>query len=222
MVAFGGLNPPAMSGAPPPVGRVQGSGFSPHHYKTFQSNEQYQQVIRALHKLQKSGFYWGPIGGREASKVLRSESPGTFLVRDSSDHHYFFTLSVQTARGTRNLRIHNEGGGFFLQPDPQNTQELPRFDCVLHLIEHYMGIGPENRGEGNSGEAKMKSHTSYWIHSDGEKMPLELLRPRVMSFMSLQHICRRTLNSWGLSVTAEPNHLPRSLQEFLEEYDSPI
>ncbi len=182
----------------------------------------------ALRKLQESGFYWGAVGGREASSMLRSELPGTFLIRDSSDHHHFFTLSVQTARGTKNLRIHSEGGGFFLQPDPQNTQVPPRFDCVLKLIAHYMGKGPdggrsrEGACGGNSGEAEMKGRSVYLIHTGGERIPLELRRPLSTSLSSLQHMCRRTLNNQGLGGSERAEQLPHTLRDFLEEYDAPI
>lgn len=218
MVAFGGTSPLAMSGVAPPEGRGQGSSATPHHYKPFSSHAHYQQVMRALHKLQESGFYWGAVGGREASSLLRSEPPGTFLIRDSSDHHHFFTLSVQTARGTKNLRIHSEGGGFFLQPDSQCTQEPPQFDCVLKLIAHYMGKGPKDGGE----EAEVKGHSAYLIHTGGEKIPLELRRPLSNSLSSLQHICRRTLNNRGLGESERAEQLPHTLRDFLEEYDAPI
>lgn len=228
MVAFGARSPVAMSAVTPPEGRVQGSTYTPHHYKPFSSHEHYQQVMRALRKLQESGFYWGAVGGREACSLLRSEPPGTFLIRDSSDHHYFFTLSVQTVRGTKNLRIHSEMGGFFLQPDPQNTQEPPQFDCVLKLIAHYMGKGPDGgrTGEGasgsNSGDAKMKGCNVYLIHTSGEKIPLELRRPLLTSLSTLQHMCRRTLNSRGLVGSDRTEQLPHTLRDFLEEYDAPI
>ncbi|XP_041829634.1 suppressor of cytokine signaling 3b [Melanotaenia boesemani] len=223
MVTFSGRNHLlAMSGASSSEGRVQGPNFTPHHYKPFRSHEHYQQVMRALRKLQESGFYWGAVGGREASTLLRSEPPGTFLIRDSSDHHHFFTLSVQTAQGTKNLRIHSEGSGFFLQPDAQNTQELPQFDCVLKLIAHYMGKGPDTGSGGNSGEAKMKGRNVYLIHTDGEKIPLELRRPLLTSLSSLQHMCRRTLNNRGLGASEQPEQLPRTLRDFLEDYDAPI
>lgn len=183
------------------------------------------QVMRALRKLQESGFYWGAVGGREASSMLRSEPPGTFLIRDSSDHHHFFTLSVQTARGTKNLRIHSEGGGFFLQPDPQNTQELPQFDCVLKLIAHYMGKGPDagrSRDGACGGEVEMKGRSVYLIHTGGERVPLELRRPLSTSLSSLQHMCRRTLNNRGLGGPERAEQLPHTLRDFLEEYDAPI
>lgn len=186
------------------------------------------QVMLALRKLQESGFYWGAVGGREASSRLRSEPPGTFLIRDSSDHHHFFTLSVQTARGTKNLRIHSEGGGFFLQPDPQNTQEPPQFDCVLKLIAHYMGKGPdagrsrEGAYGGTSGEADARGPSVYLIHTGGERIPLELRRPLSTSLSTLQHMCRRTLNNRGLGESERDEQLPHTLRDFLEEYDAPI
>lgn len=160
--------------------------------------------------------------------MLRSEPPGTFLIRDSSDHHHFFTLSVQTARGTKNLRIHSEVDGFFLQPDTQNTRELPQFDCVLKLIAHYMGKGPDaGRSRdgacgGSSGEAEMKGRSAYLIHTGGERIPLELRRPLLTSLSSLQHMCRRTLNNRGLAGSERAEQLPHTLREFLEEYDAPI
>lgn len=184
--------------------------------------------MRALRKLQESGFYWGAVGGREASSMLRLEPPGTFLIRDSSDHHHFFTLSVQTVRGTKNLRIHSEGGGFFLQPDPQNACELPQFDCVLKLIAHYMGKGPEagpGRDEAcgaGSGGGEVKSRSVYLINTGGERVPLELRRPLVTSLSSLQHMCRRTLNNHGLRESQQAEQLPHTLKDFLQEYDAPI
>ncbi|KAJ4920110.1 suppressor of cytokine signaling 3b [Gymnodraco acuticeps] len=224
MVAFNGRSPLAMSSVNPPEARVQGTNFTPHHYKPFRSHAHYQQVMCALRKLQESGFYWGAVGGREASSLLHSEAPGTFLVRDSSDHHHFFTLSVQTARGTKNLRIHSEGNGFFLQPDPQNTQEPPQFDCVLKLITHYMGRdggrSREGASGGNSRESKEKRFSVYLIHTGGERIPLELRRPLSSSLSSLQHMCRRTLNNLGGSEGTE--QIPHTLRDYLEEYDAPI
>nr|XP_057924327.1 suppressor of cytokine signaling 3b [Doryrhamphus excisus]XP_057924329.1 suppressor of cytokine signaling 3b [Doryrhamphus excisus]XP_057924330.1 suppressor of cytokine signaling 3b [Doryrhamphus excisus] len=214
MVAPRGRELRAMSGATPSEGRVQQSDVTPHHFKPFSSHAHYQQVMRALGKLQESGFYWGAVGGREASSLLRSEPPGTFLIRDSSDHHHFFTLSVQTSRGTKNLRIHSEAGGFFLQPDSQCTQRPPQFDCVLKLIAHYMGKGPDG--------GELKGRGVYLIHTGGERIPLEMRRPLLNSLSSLQHMCRRTLNNQGLGGSQQVQQLPHTLRDFLEEYDAPI
>lgn len=213
-----GHSPHAMSAVTPTEARVPGSGFTPHHYKPFSSHAHYQQVMCALRKLKESGFYWGAVSGREASSLLRSEPPGTFLIRDSSDHHHFFALSVQTVCGTKNLRIHSQDAGFFLQPDPQNTIEPPHFDCVLKLVAHYMG---KSRAADLPGQ--IRSHNVYLIHTGGERVPLDLRRPLCTSLSSLQHLCRRTLNNTGLGATSErPAQLPHTLRDFLDEYDAPI
>ncbi|KAG7275887.1 hypothetical protein CRUP_033300 [Coryphaenoides rupestris] len=257
MVTLGRPKPAAMSsGAATPPERARGSSLTPDRYKPFSSQAHYQQVMLALRKLRESGFYWGAVGGREASALLRSQAPGTFLVRDSSDHRHFFTLSVQTVRGTKNLRIHSERGGFFLQPDPHSARQPPQFDCVLKLIAHYMGKGPPPpppppqepcRGEAGAGAAAavvavVSTGTGtatgggvYLIHSDGEKLALELRRPLSSSLSSLQHLCRRTLNSrhgggvgglpgggGGLAGGVGAEQLPHTLRDFLEEYDAPI
>lgn len=192
-----------------------GVRLPPHRYKTFSSREQYQMVLAAVRKLQESGFYWSTVSGKEASNLLSSEPPGTFLVRDSSDHHHFFTLSVKTATGTKNLRIQCDSSSFFLQTDPRSEQVVPRFDCVLKLIHHYMPsagtVSSSNAGEGSA----------YFIYSGGEKIPLELLRPLASSMSSLQHLCRKTLNG-HIDVSTKRDQLPHPLQEFLQEYDAPI
>ncbi|KAL0964692.1 hypothetical protein UPYG_G00327670 [Umbra pygmaea] len=226
MVTHSRRNPPAMSSVNPPGARGQGSEVTPQRYRPFSSQAHYQQVLCAVHKLQESGFYWGAVGGREASSLLRSQPPGTFLIRDSSDHHYFFTLSVQTVHGTKNLRIHSQGGSFYLQPDPCCSHTPPRFDCVLKLIGHYMGKVVEGRADGDGAAAEGDAGGSggvYLIHSGGEKVPLELRRPLPSSFSSLQHLCRRTLNGHEGGADAHDTHqLPHTLRDFLEEYDAPI
>ncbi|KAF7660338.1 hypothetical protein LDENG_00283580 [Lucifuga dentata] len=225
MVTFGGRRALAMNSVTGAEGRSQGSNLIPHRYKPFSSHTHYQQVMCALRKLQESGFYWGAVGGHEASSLLRSEPPGTFLIRDSSDHHHFFTLSIQTAHGTKNLRIHSERGGFFLQPDARSTHEPPQFDCVLKLIAHYMGKGPDagrDREGASEGKTERKMGNVYLIHTGGERIPLELRRPLSTSLSSLQHLCRRTLNNRGLGGSEHTEQLPHTLRDFLEEYDAPI
>uniref|UniRef100_UPI0000DBEC97 Suppressor of cytokine signaling 3 n=1 Tax=Mus musculus TaxID=10090 RepID=UPI0000DBEC97 len=136
--------------------------------KTFSSKSEYQLVVNAVRKLQESGFYWSAVTGGEANLLLSAEPAGTFLIRDSSDQRHFFTLSVKTQSGTKNLRIQCEGGSFSLQSDPRSTQPVPRFDCVLKLVHHYM---PPQALPGSTPKR------AYYIYSGGEKIPLVLSRP---------------------------------------------
>ncbi|XP_051987993.1 suppressor of cytokine signaling 3-like [Xyrauchen texanus] len=185
-----------------------------HRYKTFSSKLQYQMVQHAALKLQESGFYWGPISGKDANHMLNLEPSGTFLVRDSSDNRHFFTLSVKTESGTKNLRVQCDNKSFFLQTDTKSMQSVPRFDCVLKLVHHYMPLSRSPLSIGNS-------RSAYYIYSGGDKIPLELLRPLPCTMSSLQHLCRKTVNG-HIDVSSKRDQLPQQLKEFLQEYDAPI
>lgn len=56
--------------------------------------------------------YWGPISGVVAERLLQNESDGSFLVRDSSDEHYIFSLSFKLSGEVRHVRIEHHGGNF--------------------------------------------------------------------------------------------------------------
>lgn len=183
-----------------------------YHFKTFSSKVQFQLVQHTIRMLQESGFYWGAISGKEANHLLSSEPSGTFLVRDSSDNRHFFTLSVKTESGTKNLRVQCDNKSFFLQTDSKSMQSVPRFDCVLRLVQHYMPRSALSIGIPRS---------SYYIYTGGEKIPLELLRPLQCSMSSLQHLCRKTVNG-HTDVSSRREHLPQQLKDFLQEYDAPI
>ncbi|KAM9295995.1 suppressor of cytokine signaling 3 [Gastrophryne carolinensis] len=177
--------------------------------KTFSSRSQYNLVLSAVHKLQESGFYWSTVTGTQANMLLGSEPAGTFLIRDSSDNRHFFTLSVKTESGTKNLRIQCEPCGFSLQTDPRSSQPVPRFDCVLKLLRHYMPA----KDSGN--------RRSYYIYSGGERVPLLLSRPLSTSVSSLQHLCRKAVNGHLEEFDAR-EQLPLPIKDFLQEYDSPV
>ncbi|KAI1884384.1 hypothetical protein AGOR_G00225850 [Albula goreensis] len=185
-----------------------------YRYKTFSSKVQHQLILSAVRKLQDSGFYWGTISGKEANSLLNSEPAGTFLIRDSSDNRHFFTLCVKTASGTKNLRIQCDTTSFFLPTDPKSAQSVPRFDCVLKLVHHYM---PPKAGPSSGNGAR----AAYFIHSGGEKIPLELLRPLSSGMSSLQHLCRKTVNG-HMDISSKRDQLPHPLKEFLQEYEAPI
>ncbi|XP_019397790.1 PREDICTED: suppressor of cytokine signaling 3 [Crocodylus porosus] len=190
--------PPGMSGP----SRAADAGL---RLKTFRSAGEYQLVLEAARKLQESGFYWSAVSGGEANALLRAEPAGTFLIRDSSDQRHLFTLSVKTEAGTKNLRIQCEGGSFALQSDPRG-QPVPRFDCVLKLVQHYMPRRPQR---------------AYYIYSGGEKIPLVLSRPLPASVSSLQHLCRKTVNGHR-DACDKVAQLPGPIQDFLGQYDAPL
>ncbi|KAK7877194.1 hypothetical protein WMY93_032096 [Mugilogobius chulae] len=220
----GAVCPPAgpPPSGPPPLDRAEvamvtsgamtsggGLGVTPLHYKPFSSHAHYQQVMCALGKLKESGFYWGPVSGRDAGALLRAEPPGP--------------SSSGTPPTTTTSSPCPQDEGFFLQRDPQSSQDPPRFDCVLKLIAHYMG---KSGAAGVDGANPGNGRHVYLIHSGGEKVPLELRRPLCASMSSLQHLCRRTLNSVSLGARADrrqqQEQIPHTLKDFMDEYDAPI
>uniref|UniRef100_A0A8C0PYE4 Suppressor of cytokine signaling 3 n=4 Tax=Canis lupus TaxID=9612 RepID=A0A8C0PYE4_CANLF len=203
--------------------------------KTFSSKSEYQLVVNAVRKLQESGFYWSAVTGGEANLLLSAEPAGTFLIRDSSDQRHFFTLSVKTQSGTKNLRIQCEGGSFSLQSDPRSTQPVPRFDCVLKLVHHYMPPpgapsfpAPPTEPSSEVSEQPPSQplpgnppRRAYYIYSGGEKIPLVLSRPLSSNVATLQHLCRKTVNG-HLDSYEKVTQLPGPIREFLDQYDAPL
>lgn len=181
--------------------------------KTFSSKSEYQLVVNAVRKLQESGFYWSTVTGGQANLLLSSEPIGTFLIRDSSDQRHFFTLSVKTESGTKNLRIQCEGGSFSLQSDPHSSHPVPRFDCVLKLVHHYMPLPEQQPGQASH------PRRAYYIHSGEEKIPLVLSRPLSSSVSTLQHLCRKTVNG-HLDSYEKRTQLPAPIKDFLDQYDA--
>lgn len=223
-----------------------------HRYKTFSSRLQYQLVLSAVRKLQESGFYWSSMGGKEASSLLNAEPAGTFLVRDSSDHRHFFTLSVKTVTGTKNLRIQCDACSFYLQTDPRDAQKVPHFDCVLKLIHHYMPCTTSGGGSSSScnDSSSGGSGSCSSSGSGGESGPSAAgdcgkgsadraggstyfiysggekvpleLLRPLACSMSTLQHLCRKTVNGHLDMSAKRDQLPQTLQEFLEEYDAPI
>ncbi|XP_063309516.1 suppressor of cytokine signaling 3 [Pelobates fuscus] len=179
--------------------------------KTFSSRSEYNLVLSAVRKLQESGFYWSTVTGSQANLLLSTEPAGTFLIRDSSDHRHFFTLSVKTESGTKNLRIQCEPCGFSLQTDPRSAQPVPRFDCVLKLLRHYMPAK----------DSSNCNKRAYYIFSGGERVPLLLSRPLSSNVSTLQHLCRKAVNGQIENFQGR-DQLPLPIKDFLQEYDSPV
>lgn len=186
--------------------------LNPNCYRSFDSEQHYQLVEQTWYRLRECGFYWASISGKEAGAMLARQPNGTFLIRDSADRRHFFTLSVKTLSGTKNVRVQCDNCSFFLQTDPEGERTAPRFDCVLKLVFHYM----------NSPKfPKYNSRNACFIYAGGERVPLELCKPYTCTMSTLQHLCRKTVNGHR-DILAEKDNLPQSLKKFLHEYEAPI
>lgn len=61
------------------------------------------------------GWYWGPLSGEAAERLLASEPDASFVVRDSSDHHYIFSLTFKLNGVVRHVRIEHDQGRILIQ-----------------------------------------------------------------------------------------------------------
>ncbi|XP_067912970.1 suppressor of cytokine signaling 1a [Heterodontus francisci] len=101
------------------------------HFKTFRSQLDFEIIERTWRYLEDCGFYWGPMTVEVAHSKLKSEPVGTFLIRDSKQRNYFFSLSVKTAKEPISCRIQFQDGLFSLHGSKES------FNCIMKLIEHF-------------------------------------------------------------------------------------
>ena len=63
-----------------------------------------------LYRWFQCGWYWGPLSSEAAEKILSNEPDGSFIVRDSSDDHYIFSLTLKLNNSVRHVRIEHDQG----------------------------------------------------------------------------------------------------------------
>nr|CAI5861182.1 unnamed protein product [Callosobruchus analis] len=173
-----------------------------------------QRLSDTVRALRQSGWYYEGLGHRESDDLLKGTEPGTFLVRDSSDPRYLFSLSVQTTRGPTSVRLHYVRGYFRLDAQAHLQPAMPLFPSVMHLVEHYVG------------QSKFCTNSpQVWVDSMGKwYSPILLRRPlrRRESPASLKHLARmavqRGLREGGGKSPPAALELPASLSAYLDEY----
>ena len=70
--------------------------------------------------------------------LLQNTRDGTFLVRDSQDPKFLYSLSLQRAKeGPTSVRISFCEGKFSLDADPAIRRMMPQFESIGLLISHY-------------------------------------------------------------------------------------
>ncbi|TRY90609.1 hypothetical protein DNTS_034650 [Danionella cerebrum] len=164
------------------------------------------RISTAMRDLKNTaGWYWGSLTANEAKEVLQNTSEGTFLVRDSSQRDYLFTISAMTSAGPTNLRIEYKEGKFKLDSVVLVKPKLKQFDSVVHLVEHYVQLS----------RLSCKGRTNQ-IAPSKDTVQLLLTTPVYMATPSLQHLCRIAINKTTRQVQELP--LPNRLKDYLTDY----
>ncbi|XP_071383730.1 suppressor of cytokine signaling 2 [Centroberyx affinis] len=165
------------------------------------------RIALAMKDLKNTGWYWGSLTANEAKEILQDASEGTFLVRDSSQRDYLFTISAMTSAGPTNLRIEYKHGKFKLDSVVLVKPKLKQFDSVVHLVEHYVQLSrTTDKAASNSQPSAPPNGT----------VQLLLTRPVYTATPSLQHLCRIAINKTTRQVQDLP--LPNRLKNYLTDY----
>lgn len=155
-----------------------------------------------------AGWYWGSLTANEAKEILQDASEGTFLVRDSSQRDYLFTISAMTSAGPTNLRIEYKHGKFKLDSVVLVKPKLKQFDSVVHLVEHYVQLSRSSD--------KVPPNSQPSAAPPNGTVQLLLTKPVYTATPSLQHLCRIAINRTTRRVQDLP--LPNRLKDYLTDY----
>uniref|UniRef100_A0A8D0A1Y0 Suppressor of cytokine signaling 2 n=1 Tax=Sander lucioperca TaxID=283035 RepID=A0A8D0A1Y0_SANLU len=161
-------------------------------------------IAVAMKDLKNTGWYWGSLTANEAKEILQDASEGTFLVRDSSQRDYLFTISAMTSAGPTNLRIEYKHGKFKLDSVVLVKPKLKQFTSVVHLVEHYVQL------------SRASDKAAAAAAAPNGTVQLLLTRPVYTATPALQHLCRIAINRQTRRVQELP--LPNRLKDYLTDY----
>ncbi|CAB0010461.1 unnamed protein product [Nesidiocoris tenuis] len=162
-------------------------------------------------RLKASGWYYEGLTWQESITLLSPTSPGTFLVRESSNPSYLFSLSVQAEKGPTSVRIHYVNGYFRLDAEPSILPAVPLFDCVIKMVEYYVCT---------SQEPKSNKDLVFLDRSGSKYSSILLKKPLINQPSKLQHLARLKVNEQQKN-NGDPVPilgLPVTLRNYLKEY----
>ncbi|XP_007890623.1 suppressor of cytokine signaling 5 [Callorhinchus milii] len=149
-------------------------------------------LVPDLLQITSNPCYWGVMDRYEAEALLEGKPEGTFLLRDSAQEDYLFSVSFRRYNRSLHARIEQWNHNFsFDAHDP----------CVFHsstvtgLLEHY------------------KDPSSCMFFEPLLTVPLTRALP-----FSLQYICRAAICNCTTYDGIDALPLPSVVQEYLKEY----
>ncbi|XP_076066620.1 uncharacterized protein LOC143039988 [Oratosquilla oratoria] len=149
-------------------------------------------LVPDLLDITRCGFYWGKMDRYEAERLLDNRPEGTFLLRDSAQEEYLFSVSFRRYGRSLHARIEQWNHKFsFDSHDPGVFAS----DKVCGLIEHY------------------KDPSCCMFFEPMLTNPLHRTFP-----FPLQHLCRAVICSATTYDGINHLRLPKALKNYLKEY----
>ncbi|KAK2709541.1 hypothetical protein QYM36_013268 [Artemia franciscana] len=149
-------------------------------------------LVPDLYEITRCSFYWGKMDRYEAERLLDNKPDGTFLLRDSAQEEYLFSVSFRRYSRSLHARIEQWNHKFSFDSHDPGVFASP---TVCGLMEHY------------------KDPSCCMFFEPMLTIPLH----RTFVF-SLQHMCRAVICSSTTYDGISCLQLPRSLKVYLKEY----
>ena len=209
-----------------------------------------KEILRVnRERLEECGWYYPALTWNESAELLRDAAPGTFLVRDSSDDRFLFSLSVQRSgkEGPTSVRIHFQRGKFKLDAEEDILHLMPEFPSVLDLIDHYLlppmqaaSAGSSSCSSSSSKEAaavaragalfpsSSRGKTPVWLDANGQQSSeIRLRQPLYQNVPSLAHAARLAVNrslveKEGRAGAVKTLGVPTKLEKYLVDYPNRV
>ena len=203
-----------------------------------------KEILRVnRERLEECNWYYPTLTWNESAQLLQDTTPGTFLVRDSQDDRFLFSLSVQRSgkEGPTSVRIHfNQRGKFKLDAEEEILTLMPEFPSVLDLIDHYL-LPPGGGGASSTAKSKEEAavakaaalattsgKTPVWLDANGQQSSeIRLRRPLYQNVPSLAHAARLSVNlrlsgREGREGAVKTLGVPAKLEKYLVDYPNRI
>lgn len=149
-------------------------------------------LVPDINAITNCSFYWGVMDRYQAEQLLDNKPEGTFLLRDSAQEDYLFSVSFRRYSRSLHARIEQWNHKFsFDSHDPGVFAS----ESVCGLIEHY------------------KDPNCCMFFEPMLTIPLHRNFP-----FSLQHLCRAAISDRITYDSINLLPLPRSLKEYLTYY----
>lgn len=149
-------------------------------------------LMPGLMNIMACPFYWGEMDRYEAERLLDSKPEGTFLLRDSAQEDFLFSVSFRRYNRSLHARVEQWNHRFSFDAHDPAVFSAP---TVVDLMEHY------------------KDSSLCMFFEPMLTRPL----PR-KSVFSLQHICRSVICDKLVYDQIRLLPLPNSLKQFLQVY----
>ncbi|XP_029049483.1 uncharacterized protein LOC114879094 isoform X1 [Osmia bicornis bicornis] len=149
-------------------------------------------LVPDLKSITACSFYWGKMDRYEAERLLEGKQEGTFLLRDSAQEEFLFSVSFRKYGRSLHARIEQWNHKFsFDSHDPG----VYASETVCGLIEHY------------------KDPSCGMFFEPMLTIPLH----RNFAF-PLQHLCRAVITTRTTYDGINKLQLPKTLKSYLKEY----